>query len=159
MAKKVNKVKTRAASPPQPRGKAPRFASPEASIADDAVAAMLSSYDAKTRAVVKAIHKDVAAIKGVDVGVKWNSVSFRVGDTWFGTVNVRAKEGILLVLHTGAERKSDIKGQVGEMKGAAELKWLGVERAVVGVESASVWKRKWKVLRGVVSEWVMNVQP
>lgn len=119
---------------------------------------MLNSYDANTRAVVEAIRHDVVAIKGVDAGVKWNSVSFRVGEVWFATVNVRAKEGMLLVLHAGAKGKSDIKSQVGELKGAADLKWLGVERAVLGVESASDWKRKWKVLRGVVSAWVMNVK-
>lgn len=164
MAKKVSKLKNAPGSKTKPDGakakKATGGATPESGEAND-LAAMLNSYGAETRAVVEAVTHDVGAIRGVVAGVKWNSVSFRAGGEsgeWFATVNVRAKEGIVLVLHAGARGKNDIKALVSGLKAAQELRWLGVDRAVVNVESAADWKRKWKVLKLVMSTWAACVR-
>ncbi len=130
--------------------------------AAESVPGLLNSYPANVRQAVEAVRHAMADLKNIQEGVKWNSVSFRTaGDSgeWFATVNARAKEGIVLVLHAGAKGKRDIKSHLSDVQGAEHLKWLGTERAVVSVESADAWKQKWKVLRRVVSYWAECVRP
>lgn len=164
MAKKASKVKRVSGAWAKPAvAKAPKSKANAAAGSGgvDEVARVLESYDVQTRAVVEAIRESVGAFRRVETGVKWNSVSFRTTGTsgeWFATVNVRAREGLVLVLHTGAKCKMNLKAQLSELAGAKELRWMDAQRAAVSVESAEAWKQKWKALKRVVSQWAECVR-
>src|SRR5829696_232700 len=76
---------------------------------DDAasVDAFMDSLQHSLKPVVEAVRKTIlAADRTITEGIKWNSPSFyRHG--WFATVNVRAKHGVLVVLHHGAKAKGN----------------------------------------------------
>jgi hypothetical protein len=160
MAMKVSRIKKATVTTPTARpivNKATPRSAKHPERADD-IAVMLNSYNPDTRAVVEAMCQTIGSISGVVTGVKWNSVSFRVENEWFATINVHAKRGIMLILHAGAKGKPDTKSQLDHIPGAKGLTWLGVERAAINVESAVAWKSQWKSLHEVIAEWVRCIE-
>jgi hypothetical protein len=63
-------------------------------------------------------------------GIKWNAPTFRTENGDFATFNLRARDGVQLILHLGAKVRSDQKAfRLADPRGL--LKWLGKDRALV----------------------------
>jgi hypothetical protein len=91
--------------------------------------------------------------KRISEGIKWNAPSFYCHG-WFATLHLRAKSGVVLVLHHGAKvrRDSTLSNTIDDpMK---LLTWVSADRATVKFVSASDFKLKQKALQSIVKQWV-----
>src|SRR5687767_7057857 len=63
--------------------------------------------------------------------VKWNAPSFALEDH-FATFQLRAKRGVMLVMHFGAKKRASLpeRGRIADPTGL--LNWLADDRAVIG---------------------------
>jgi hypothetical protein len=87
-------------------------------------------------------------------GVKWNSVSFRKSD-WFATVNLRSKDVVQLVFHTGAKVKDNPKLEISDPAGL--LLWLAKDRALVTLGSGKTMTANTKAFEAILKAWVKHV--
>lgn len=88
----------------------------------------------------------------IQEGIKWNSLSFRTS-VYFATANLHPKEGIRLILHTGAKGKADTR--VAELSDSSGLlKWLARDRAMVTIRDATDLLSKQEALTPLLREWI-----
>lgn len=87
-------------------------------------------------------------------GVKWNSLSFRHTD-WFATVNLRSKDVIQLVMHTGAKAKNNPDFKIPDPGGL--LLWLAKDRALATLGSGKTLKANAKAFEAIVKAWIKYV--
>ncbi len=118
------------------------------------VDAFLKAMADPRKPLLQAIRRLIAgADPRIVEGIKWNAPSFHHVD-WFATTNLRGKDGVMLVLHTGAKVKaSAIKGvPVKDPDGL--LTWLAKDRAVLTLTTLADLKTKEASLRQIVKQWV-----
>lgn len=127
-----------AARPPRPRSARPSAAAPPA-----------PGVDALRRAVREA---DASIVEGV----KWNAPSFRTVE-WFATVNLRARDGLELILHRGARRRPDPLGPGAVEDPEGLLRWLGPDRAVVRFEGPDALAARGAAFAELVRAWVRRL--
>src|SRR5262245_58334134 len=97
----ATKTKTAGKKSAGAKPKTVRAMAPARPVADDA-STFLAALDHPLKADIEAARKIVlGASAEIAEGVKWNSLSFRKSD-WFATVNLRSKDVVQLVFHTGA---------------------------------------------------------
>jgi hypothetical protein len=92
----------------------------------------------------------------IEEGVKWNAVSFRVGE-WFATANVR-KDEVLIIFHLGAKASKFAKGGMRVADPAEMLEWLAKDRAAVRFRSAEEVKAGKKALAAIVKNWIGHLE-
>src|SRR5262247_592685 len=115
MATKVRKTpgkKSVAEKPKTARPKAPSrpSAEPDAS-------GFLAALDHPLKADIEAVRKTMLSVSpAISDGVKWNSLSFRKSD-WFATVNLRSRDVVQLVFHTGAKAKDNPELKIPDTNG------------------------------------------
>jgi len=133
--------------PTAPRKKAPTSA-------EDA-GAFMAALDHPLKSDIEAVRKLIlAASPEIADGVKWNSLSFRHTD-WFATVNLRAKDVIQLVMHTGAKAKNNPDLGIPDESGL--LLWLAKDRALATLGSGKALKANAKAFTTIVKAWVKYV--
>ena len=86
--------------------------------------------------------------------VKWNAPSFRTSEH-FATMNLRGKNGLLLILHLGAKKRSLPEGAIDDPGGI--LEWLGPVRASVSFASEDDIAGKKPALTNIVRQWLQYV--
>ena len=120
----------------------------------EAVDAFMAGLVHPHKAAVEAVRRVIlGADRSIRDGVKWNAPSFRTTE-YFATVNLRAKEGIQVVMHLGAKVKELPAGGVRIEDPAGMLKWLGKDRAVVAFADAAEVTRNTAVLQEIVRAWI-----
>jgi len=133
--------------PTAPRKKAPASA-------EDA-GAFMAALDHPLKADIEAVRKLIlAASPEIAEGVKWNSLSFRHTD-WFATVNLRAKDVIQLVMHTGAKAKDNPDFDIPDESGL--LLWLAKDRALATLGAGKTLKANAKAFAAIVKAWIKYV--
>jgi hypothetical protein len=118
--------------------------------------------DAFMRVLVHPLHADIEAVRkivlGADAsisdGVKWNSLSFRRSD-WFATVNLRSKDAVQLVFHTGAKVKDTPELKIPDPAGL--MLWVAKDRALVTLGSGKTLKANAKAFEAIVKAWLKYV--
>ncbi|HVK38632.1 MAG TPA: DUF1801 domain-containing protein [Candidatus Kapabacteria bacterium] len=99
-----------------------------------------------------------ALILGVDPsvaeGIKWNAPSFRTTE-YFATFHLRAKEGVQIILHRGAKRRSDGPIAIPDPHGL--LEWLGEDRASVRFRDQADVAAKGAAFADVLRHWIKTV--
>ena len=108
------------------------------------------------------LKKDIEAVRrlilgaspAISEGVKWNSLSFRKSD-WFATVNLRSKDVIQLVFHTGAKAKDNPELRIPDDNGL--LLWLAKDRALVTLGSGKMIKANRAAFEAIVRAWLRHV--
>ncbi len=118
--------------------------------------------DAFMRDLVHPLHADIEAVRkivlradrAISDGVKWNSVSFRRSD-WFATVNLRSKDVIQLVFHTGAKVKANADLKIPDPEGL--MLWVANDRALVTLGSGETLKANAKAFETIVKAWIKYV--
>ncbi len=90
-------------------------------------------------------------------GIKWNAPSFRTTE-WFATLNnpnnPRARNRVMLVLHTGAKAKgATARGRVADPSGL--LEWLAEDRCIVTFKDEKDVEAKRAALEAIVRAWIL----
>ncbi len=85
--------------------------------------------------------------------IKWNSPSFRMSEH-FATFNLRAKEGVQVVLHLGVtpQPESTIREAISDP--LAMLDWRSADRALVSFRDMSDIDVKRAAFAEIVSAWL-----
>ena len=134
--------------------KAARPKAPSRPLPDDA-SAFLAALDHPLKADIAAVRKLIlGADPAITDGVKWNSLSFRHTD-WFATVNLRSKDVIQLVMHTGAKAKDNPKLKIPDENSL--LVWLAKDRALATLGAGKTLKANAKAFEAIVKAWVKYV--
>lgn len=118
------------------------------------VAAFLKGMDRTRGPLVRALRAVILdADPRIREGIKWNAPSFRV-DEWFATTNLRAKEGVMLVLHTGAKPKASARTGLPIDDPEQLLTWLARDRAVVTFKNRKELTARRPALTAIIRQWV-----
>ena len=126
--------------------------------ADSEVDVFMSRLEHPLKKEIEAVR---AVMRGVsptiEEGVKWNAPSFRSTD-YFATVNLRSREAVQLVFHTGAKVKKDAKPPRIEDEAAAGLvKWLAKDRCLVTLGAGREFNAKREAFETLIREWVASL--
>jgi hypothetical protein len=153
-SRKATKARTPGKKSVAEKPKTARPKTPSRPLPDDA-SAFLAALDHPLKADIEAVRKLVlAADPAIADGVKWNSLSFRHTD-WFATVNLRSKDVIQLVMHTGAKAKDNPKLKIPDENGL--LVWLARDRALATLGAGKTLKGNAKAFTAIVKAWVKYV--
>lgn len=90
---------------------------------------------------------------GISEAIKWNAPSFRTTD-FFATVNLRSRECVQLIFHTGAKVKATAATGIRIADPAGLLKWLAKDRCLVTLGAGKDIKAKRAAFEAVVREWI-----
>lgn len=124
---------------------------------DPAVVAFLRDLDHPMKAEVQAIRQLILDVSPtVREGIKWNAPSFRTTDH-FATFNLRARDRVDLILHTGAKVKATAEHGVTVADPAGLLKWLAKDRCLVTFRDSEDVQVRGPALQAVLREWVQNM--
>ncbi|MEX0643765.1 MAG: DUF1801 domain-containing protein, partial [Parvularculaceae bacterium] len=122
---------------------------------DPAVAAFLKALDHPLKKEIEAARLIIlGASPTIREGIKWNAPSFKTTD-WFATLNLRSKESVQLIFHTGAKvKESATKGlAIADPKGL--LKWLAKDRAMVTLGAGAEIAANRRAFEALVRAWIM----
>lgn len=121
---------------------------------DADVTALLDGARHPLRADIERVRGLVlAASARATEGVKWNSASYRAAD-WFATVNLRSRDGVQLVFHTGAKAKDSATKGVDVADPAGLLRWLAKDRALVTLGAGKQIDERADAFVRLVREWI-----
>ena len=137
---------------PSPKAKPALHATPADTTA--AVDAFLAALSHPHKDAIEAIRQAIlGADPSIREGVKWNAPSFRTAE-YFATVNLRAKEGVLVVMHLGAKVRELPAGGMKIEDPEGLLRWLAKDRAVITFADRGDVKRKQQAFVSVVRQWI-----
>lgn len=114
-------------------------------------------------AVLEHAHRDAILlltelIRGADArvkgGIKWGAPSFAIDDEHFATFQLRAKQGVMLVMHFGAKKRADLPGRETVADPSGLLTWLAEDRAVVGFVDRADVEHKREPFVALVRAWI-----
>lgn len=121
----------------------------------DEAGAFMTALDHPLKKDIEAVRKLILGVSPkIADGVKWNSLSFRHTD-WFATVNLRSKDVIQLVLHTGAKAKDNPKLVIADSNGL--LVWLAKDRALATLGAGKTLKANAKAFTAIIKTWIKYV--
>lgn len=124
---------------------------------DAAVELFLSELDHPLKADIQAVRKIVlGADSAIHEGIKWNSVSFRTTD-FFTTVNLRSRDRVQLVFHTGAKAKATRTTGVPVADPAGLITWLAKDRCLVTLGTGRDIRARRAAFVAIVREWIRHV--
>jgi hypothetical protein len=90
---------------------------------------------------------------GISEAVKWNAPSFRTTD-FFATVNLRSRECVQLIFHTGAKVKETSTTGISIADPAGLLEWLAKDRCLVKLGVGKDIQTKKAAFEAIVREWI-----
>jgi hypothetical protein len=121
----------------------------------DEAGAFMAALDHPLKTDIEAVRKLIlGASPAISDGVKWNSLSFRKSD-WFATVNLRSKDVVQLVFHTGAKVKDNTELKIPDDNGL--LLWLAKDRALATLGSGKTLKTNRAAFEAIVRAWIRYV--
>ena len=120
---------------------------------DDFLVTLGHTHDAMLRLVRRLV---IEAHPAIEEGIKWNTVSFWKGD-WFATFHLRAKLGLMLVVHRGAKAKAALPSRfVEDSDGIA--RWLANDRCTIQLDDIADVNRKAGQLQTFVRQWAEKME-
>jgi hypothetical protein len=90
---------------------------------------------------------------GISEAIKWNAPSFRTTD-FFATVNLRSRECVRLIFHTGAKVKATATTGIGIADPEGLLEWLAKDRCLVTLGVGKDIQIKRAAFEAIVCEWI-----
>ena len=88
-------------------------------------------------------------------GIKWNAPSFRTSE-FFATFNLRAKDGVQVILHLGAKTR-DNSTTVAIADPESLLEWLAKDRASARFRDLEDIDAKRTAFANVIRQWIKHV--
>lgn len=123
----------------------------------EAVDELMASLEHPAKKEIQALRRLVlGAHPSIAEGVKWNAPSFRTHE-YFATMHLRAKKGVVLVLHFGAKAREVGAVRQSIQDPAGLLKWVAGDRATVTFESLSDVRAKTAPCRAILEQWITYV--
>jgi hypothetical protein len=89
-------------------------------------------------------------------GIKWNAPSFRTSE-YFATFNLRAKEGVQVILHLGAKKRDTATTGIGVADPESLLEWLARDRASVRFRDLKDIDARRSAFAEVIRQWLEHV--
>lgn len=86
-------------------------------------------------------------------GIKWNAPSFRTTE-YFATFQLRAKDGVQVILHLGAKTRDDTIPGVVIADPEALLEWLAKDRASVKFRDLKEIEAHSAAFTNVIRQWI-----
>jgi hypothetical protein len=120
----------------------------------EAVNAYMQSLEHPLKSVLEEIRCTILeADPGITEGIKWNSSSFYCYG-WFATVNVKAKNGVQVVLHHGAKIRDDSTLSLTIDDPSQLLTWPSRDRAVITFVSTDSFQSNRIAFKNIIQQWV-----
>jgi hypothetical protein len=133
--------------------KSPRKKSPARE--PEGVEAFLAALDHPFKQEVLALRRILlGADPGIAEGIKWNAPSFRTSE-WFATFQLRARDGVQVILHLGAKARRDAQVVISDPAGL--LEWLAADRASVKFWGMGDVEAKRAAFADVIRQWIRHV--
>ncbi len=88
--------------------------------------------------------------------IKWKAPSFRTTQH-FATVNLRARQGVGLILHFGAKKNEISARGVAIEDPESLLEWVAKDRAMVSFANLSDLRAKRQAFTRLIREWIRHV--
>lgn len=117
----------------------------------------LASLDHPFKQEILAIREVIlGADPGIAEGIKWNAPSFRTSEH-FATLNLRAKDGVLVILHRGAKKRESpiLHDAIADPEGLIE--WLGDDRASVKFHHLEEIRARRSAFVNVIRQWIQHI--
>lgn len=89
-------------------------------------------------------------------GIKWNAPSFRTSE-YFATFQLRAKDGVQLILHLGAKKRDTAATGIEIADPEALLEWLAKDRASVKFRDLKDIDARRSAFAKLIREWMKHV--
>jgi hypothetical protein len=138
---------------PAKRASSTRSADGESS--PSAVVDLLASIEHPNKGAFLRLREIIlAADPSISEGIKWNSASFRTAE-FFATMHLRAKKGIVVILHLGAKKRATAVATIADP--AKLLEWLGPDRASVTFTDAADLDARRDEFQALLREWITYV--
>jgi hypothetical protein len=123
----------------------------------EAVDAFMNTLVHTHKAEVQALRKAIlSADRQISEGVKWNAPSFRKHE-YFGTVNLREKNGISVILHLGAKVRTAGVKKLEIPDPEKQLQWLAPDRAMIRFADGHAFDAKRSAFVRLVRAWIAHV--
>ena len=120
------------------------------------VPSFLAALDHPRKAALLALRDVVAgADPRITEEIKWNAPSFRAPEP-FATFMLRSKDGVQLVLHFGAKKRSSPVNRAAVADPAGLLTWLGDDRASLAVRDPAEVTEKKSAITELIREWLRH---
>lgn len=121
----------------------------------EAVDKFMAKLEHPHKATIEALRRIICdADSTIAEGIKWNAPSFRTSE-YFATVNLRAKDGIAVILHLGAKVRENAKIEIKDPKDL--LKWLAKDRAMVNFANIEDLRKHKAAFQDILCKWVKYV--
>ncbi len=122
------------------------------------VEAFLAALDHPRKPEILALRRVVlGADPRIAEGVKWNAPSFRTSE-WFATFHLRAKEGVQVILHSGAKKRDDPAAVAATADPEGLLEWLAADRAIVKFRDLADVEARGPAFAALLREWIAHVR-
>ncbi|WNG44431.1 DUF1801 domain-containing protein [Archangium minus] len=89
-------------------------------------------------------------------GIKWNAPSFRTSE-YFATFQLRAKDGVQLILHLGAKKRDTAVSGIAIADPESLLDWLAKDRASVKFRDLKDIEAKRSAFAELIRQWLKHV--
>ena len=89
-------------------------------------------------------------------GIKWNAPSFRTSE-YFATFQLRAKDGVQIILHLGAKKRDTAATGIEIADPAALLEWLAKDRASVKFRDSKDIEARRSAFAKLIRQWLKHV--
>src|SRR5205807_64638 len=124
---------------------------------DPAVSAFLRELDHPLKAEIEAVRRIILGVSPeIREGIKWNAPSFRTTE-YFATINLRARDRIRLILHTGARVKADATTGMPIADPAGLLEWLAKDRCLVTLADGKDLEARRAALEAIIRKWIRRI--
>ncbi len=121
------------------------------------VDAFLASLEHPYKSEVLALRQLILSVDDrISEGIKWNAPSFRTSE-WFATFQLRAKDGVQVILHLGAKKGREL-APADFADPSSLLEWLGPDRASVKFRDMAQIERARPALVAILRQWLERVE-
>ncbi|MBL8920463.1 MAG: DUF1801 domain-containing protein [Myxococcaceae bacterium] len=125
-------------------------------IAGNEVDAFLEALDHPLRDdVVRVRRLLLAALPDLGEAIKWNAPSFRHGERFFATVDLRSTDRLRLVFHRGAKKDAAPKPTLSP-RAEVLVEWVADDRALVTLDPSKLASQR-LAFTTLVREWVSQL--
>jgi hypothetical protein len=126
----------------------------KASTQPASVEAFLAALDQPFKPEILALRQIILdADPSIAESIKWNAPSFYTSEH-FATMQLRAKDGVLIILHLGAKTRDTALSGIAIDDSAGLLKWLAKDRASVKFRDLADIEVKRAAFTNVIRQWL-----
>ncbi|WP_438022117.1 DUF1801 domain-containing protein [Sorangium sp. So ce233] len=142
------------AARPEAAGEAAAAVARGGSQTNPAVIAFLRELEHPLKEEIEALRQIILGVSPeIREEIKWNAPSFRTTEH-FATFNLRTKDRVRIILHTGAKVKGTAKEGVEIADPAGLLEWLAKDRCLVTFGDEEEIQEKRAALETILRAWI-----